>query len=112
MNREQLINGFQFDYEAALKHNIQTITAVQFHTLVRYWQCLLPLEFDTGKREFMAETFFIRGFQKPRPEMAMYLDARSDNLLGEFIETPRLRVSAVYVHASIHAACGLAAIFC
>src|ERR1700730_8563674 len=76
----QRLFALHLDCDSALHHKIGTETAVQFDGFIDQWHRLLPFHPKSEFLNLISHASLIRGLEKPRPQLAMYLDRRSDNL--------------------------------
>jgi hypothetical protein len=95
MNGQQSFDCLQFENQLPLNDKIQPISTFKLHSFILNRQRNLPFECKLPERQFVTKTFFISRLQQPRTETAMNFNARTNYLIREFIESPRLRVSAV-----------------
>src|SRR3981081_1710458 len=76
----QRLFALHLDRDSALHDKIGTETAVQFDGFIDQWHRLLPLDAKAKFLNLVSHTSLVGGFEKPGPQLAMYLDRRSDNL--------------------------------
>src|SRR5450432_2436052 len=82
MDGKNSLDCFQFDNHLVPNDQINLISAVEWKAFVDERKRHLPSEIQPHEMEFMAETFLIREFEKPRSEVTMDLDGGGDNRAG------------------------------
>jgi hypothetical protein len=70
---------------------IETITAIEFQSLVFDRERSLFFKWNLPQRLFLAQTFLVRRFQQTRTQHLVYLNRRANNYLGYFVYLHSLR---------------------
>jgi hypothetical protein len=81
MNRQHMFNGFNLNNHGIFDKEIQPVAAVQLNTLVNDRKRCLAFKAQTGLRQLIAETFFVRRLQKAGTEDPVDLDTCTENAL-------------------------------
>ena len=97
MNREQSCNRFQLKHQPTLNNDVKSVTAIELYCFICDWQWNLSFEPELPEREFMTQALFVRRFKQAGTERAMNFNACTNHSVRQFIEPPRLRVSAVNI---------------
>ncbi len=85
INRRCFLGGFDFDHYRVLNHQIHSVCRLQLDPLVLDRQMRLPLESHAQLAQLIAETLLVRRLEKPRPQMAVHLNRRTNNLVGQLV---------------------------
>lgn len=72
-------------YDGFLDEDVNLVPAVQVHALVSDGQWNLSAEGDSTEIELMTEALFVGRLWKPGTEFAVYLDRRTNDLLGQLL---------------------------
>jgi hypothetical protein len=68
VQRQNLLHGFQLDYDRPVDHEIEFVRAEELHRLIDDRERHLSLERDTRQHQLETETFLVRRFEQPRSE--------------------------------------------
>jgi len=79
VNRQQFLNGFQFQDDFVLHDQIDLVTTIRFQTFVVDRQDHLPLKAHLPKAKLVAKAFFVSRFQETGAEVAMDLKRCPEN---------------------------------
>jgi len=85
MQRRNGISCFYFQYKFFVDENINSVTAVQFDSLIHHRQGYLSFKAQIAKTQFVAQALLIRRFQQTRPQMPVHFDCTCNYRLGKFI---------------------------
>jgi hypothetical protein len=80
MDRQYILNGFQFDNDSISDDHVDSITAIKPNILIDDRQFDLLDEIDISQLQFTSETRLIDRLQQTRPKRSMYFDGSRDNL--------------------------------
>ncbi len=106
MDRQQMIDGLELHYKLLFDDDVESVAAVELDPFVDDWHRSLPHEAQVRERQFMAQAFFIGGFQEPGTEVTMNLDARSEDSLGQIPQPPGLSIAVVHIVVIIRSRSG------
>ncbi len=82
MDWEQRFDAFQFKNHLLVNNNIQLITAVQLHALIRDRQRDLSFDFNISHSQFMTQTLFISRLQQAGSELRVNFNCRTTNFMS------------------------------
>jgi hypothetical protein len=85
MNRNDALDGLDFDHQPALNQEIHPISAVNEFALVAQWNSQFPLVLDAFVSQLQGQTRRIRRLKKTRAEVTMNFDGAPDDELDKRI---------------------------
>src|SRR5690349_2101360 len=85
MNRQELVDGLDFNYQAILDHEVDDVAPSDLYPLVLERDGEVAAKRDCSKRQLVAQAALIAGFQQAPPEMAVHLDSGTDGTLADSI---------------------------
>ncbi len=80
MNREYLVNGFEFDSDLPGDYQIHPVTTIQVNALIVNGQCDLSSEIYAPPCKFVTKASLIGRFQKARIQLPMHFYCRRNDL--------------------------------
>ena len=83
MNSQQLIDGFQFDNQAAVDNDIHPVGAFELDRFVGDGERNLAPKLESCILELEAQTFLIGRFQQTGPERAMNFNCMADDRFAQ-----------------------------
>src|ERR1043166_5004620 len=92
MYRVHHLNRLHLDYDRVDRQQIETITALQLHSFIDHWHGLLGLMCNATQVQFVRERVFVGRLRFSGAKLSMYLDSRTDDLIGEFVRLHGWRV--------------------
>lgn len=98
---EEAVHGFELEDHTALHEEVEAVTAVEGETFVAERDGELTLDVRAAEGELMREAVLVRGFEQPRPEVAVDLDASADDGFRNPIPPPFLPSSLFNLRAFI-----------
>lgn len=85
MNRQELLNGFDFDNEGVFDHEIDDKALCDLYSFVLEREGDPAMISDFSKFQLAAQASVITGFQETRAQMPMYLDCCPDGFFADWI---------------------------
>ena len=82
MNRNQLLNTFEFYDQFIINNKIRSITAIKFDAFVFHWQRMLYRKRNICNMQFVGKALLIGRLQQSRPDISVYFDSTTDNFIG------------------------------
>ena len=80
-----MLDGLQFDNQALLHKEVNTIATVKLYGLIDDGQSNLAMEDQPSLAQFIAQTRLVSRLEQPWPQATVNLNRSSDNLLGQRI---------------------------
>lgn len=71
MNRQNLVYGFEFDYEFVIYYNVGTESGVECFTGVIDWHWFLCFHMESGLLQFFRENNLINSFKESRAKLTV-----------------------------------------
>jgi hypothetical protein len=85
VNRQYLLDGFDFDENALFNSEIHTISGINLETVVHNRERELRLERKAGSRKFMRETAVVHALETACTDMRVYFESTSEDLSRDLI---------------------------
>jgi hypothetical protein len=82
VNRQKLIDSFQFKDNRIFHEQVHFVGTIQPYALIHNRQLNLAFEFETKLARFVAQALLISGLHKAGACLTMNLDGSADDLLG------------------------------
>jgi len=98
MNREDMLNAFEFQNNCIVDDHVDPITTVKIDILIPDRKSELTLEWKATQMQFVTETFFINRFKQSWTDGSMNLDRSPYDFFCKGFKqefAPCLRVSVV-----------------
>lgn len=97
-----MFDGLDFDEQGLFDDEVSSVTAVELQALVDQGNRALSCKGQSPKHELMAHALLVGRFEQAWPQMAVYLDAGSDDGPGEFVRPRLLGCSLLHSPVSAH----------
>ncbi len=93
MNRKEFLHALEFKNYLLFDHQVHLVSTIKMQALICDREFDLPFKAYARQVQFLAQTFLIRRFQQPGPELAMDFNRRSDDGTGSRISLFAFSVS-------------------
>src|SRR5882762_402880 len=85
--RAALFQHYDFDDQALVDDEIDSVSGRQLVSLITQWQPDLVLKLQAGLRQLVAESSVVRAFDDACTQRAMNLHRSTDDVVADFIRT-------------------------
>src|SRR5215216_5062878 len=97
-----MFDRLDFDEQGLLDDEVSSVSAVKLQALVDQANRALSFKRQSPKHELMAQALFVGRFEQAWTQMAVYLDAGSDDGSGKFVRPRLLGCSLLHSSVSAH----------
>jgi hypothetical protein len=86
MDRKDLRDRFHFNHYGVVDEQVQAVMAIERDALVGEWNPSFGDEREFPRSQFLLQTGGVRGFEETRPQLAVDLDRRCDDVACDMVE--------------------------
>jgi hypothetical protein len=79
MDGQQPVDCLDLHDEGILYDEVEPVAAIERDALITQRHGTLPLDPQPAKLQFVGQAQLVRGFEQPRPEVSMHLNARAED---------------------------------
>ena len=95
--REKMLDGLDLEDQLVLHHEVEAVAAIEIDALVSHRDRNLTSCAKSTQGQLLRQAVLVSRLQQAGAEVAVYLDARADDLPRELILSPCLRSSLFHI---------------